>query len=125
MTHNNLQVIFRGIPTSRGVSELIARKLDKLEKQHTRIQRCRVVIDRPHQHHQKGQRFHVTVDLSIPNDELVVCKGEHEKGYENVYVAVRDAFTAVQKQMQRSMTRKRRHVRYVPGPELSESVLAG
>lgn len=122
MANNKLQVVFRGIPTSEGVIDLINRKLDKLEKQHQRILRCRVVVERPHLHHQKGQQFQVTIDLSIPHDEVVVCKSEGTKKHDNVYVTVRDAFTAVQKQLQRRMTKQREHSRYIP--HLPEAVLA-
>lgn len=43
--------------------------MSKLETAYERIERCEVVIERPHQRHRQGQRYHVRVTLAIPGPE--------------------------------------------------------
>ena len=36
------------------------------------IMGCRVLVDTPHQHHHKGKRHHVRIDLTVPGAEFVI-----------------------------------------------------
>jgi cold shock CspA family protein len=62
---------------------------------------CHVTIDTPHHHQHKGHLYSVTVDLHLPGKE-VVAGGErrHHHAHEDVYVAIRDAFNAVTRQVE-------------------------
>ena len=104
-----LQVTFRDMPRSDAVEAKIQERVDKLDKFYDRIMSCRVVIEAPHTHHHQGKRYHVRIDLTVPHGELVVSKDQHaDRTHEDVYVAVRDAFDAAQRQL-KNYVRKQRH----------------
>ncbi|NDC24535.1 MAG: HPF/RaiA family ribosome-associated protein [Proteobacteria bacterium] len=65
------------------------------------IMGCRIVLDNPHRHSHHGQLFHVTIDLTVPGKELVVrrCPDEH-KSHADAYLAIRDAFREIRRQLQ-------------------------
>ncbi|MDH5484489.1 MAG: HPF/RaiA family ribosome-associated protein [Gammaproteobacteria bacterium] len=103
-----LEIVFRDMPASEFVEEKIREKAAMLDKFYDRIMSCRVVIELPHAHHNKGKLFHVTVDLTVPDGELVVNRSPKDNhAHEDVYVAIRDAFDAAKRQLQ-SYARKRR-----------------
>ena len=96
-----LQISFRGMEASPAVEAKIRERVDKLAQQDPGIVSCRVVVEEPHRHHHQGRLFHVRVDLTLPGAELVVNRepGEHH-AHEDVFVAVRDAFDAMRRQVQ-------------------------
>jgi ribosomal subunit interface protein len=95
-----LQVSFQELEPSDAVRARIEEKLAKLERYHSRITSCRVVVSSPHRHARKGNRFEVRVDLTLPGGELVAHRvTEADQGHDDVYVAVRDAFDAMQRQL--------------------------
>ena len=73
----------------------------KLENIYDRIERCEVVIERPHQHQRRGQPFHVRVTVVVPGPDIVVTDdhGSEDDGHDDAYVAVRDAFRAARRQL--------------------------
>lgn len=96
-----LQIIFRGIPPSDAVEAKIREKVDKLERFHTHIMSCRVAVEAGHHHHHQGNQYHVRIDITTPQREIVVSREHHDnKAHEDVYVAVRDAFDAAARQLE-------------------------
>ena len=63
-----LQIVFRGMETSKAVRENIEERVEKLERIFDRIISCRVVVELPHRHQSKGKLFNITIDLSVPAD---------------------------------------------------------
>ena len=107
-----LQVTFRSTPPSRAVEAHIREKAEKLDTFYSRIMGCRVVVEAPHRRHHKGKLYHVRIDMTVPGGELVVNRepSKHIE-YEDVYVAVRDAFDAARRQLQNFAKRQRRDVK--------------
>lgn len=105
-----LQITFRGFPRSEALEERIKGKLEKLERLYGHVTSCHVVIEAPHQHQQKGRAFSVSVDLKIPDAELVISRGAHEDP--DVYVAVRDAFDALGRRLQVHVEKQRGDVKH-------------
>ena len=102
-----VQITFRGFPSSEAISSRIEQKVHKLEQRFGRITSCRVVIEAPHQHHHKGKTYHVSVDIVVPGAELPATRDAgRNHAHEDVYVALRDAFDAVQRRLQDHMQRK-------------------
>ena len=96
-----LQISFHGIPKSEAVEAKIREKVDKLEKFHSHIMSCRVAVEAEHHHHHQGNQYHVRIDITTPNKELVVSREHHEnKAHEDVYVAIRDAFDIAKRQLE-------------------------
>lgn len=103
-----LELSFRNMERSAEIEAEVRDKVDKLEEFYDRITSCRVVIEAPHQHHRKGNVYHVRIYLSVPQHDVVVERdpGEHH-AHQDVHVAIRDAFDAARRQLQ-DLARKQR-----------------
>ncbi len=97
-----LQITFRDMEPSEAVEARIREKAAKLEQYYDKIISCRVMVEAPHGHHHQGRLYQVRIDLSVPDGELVVNREHHHKdhSHEDVYVAIRDAFEAMKRQLQ-------------------------
>lgn len=102
-----LQVTFRKMEPSPFVRGRIRERADKLERFHERIIGCRVVVEAPHRHHHKGKLYAVSVEVKVPGSTITSHRnpGGHHS-HEDVYVAVRDAFDAVERQIQDYLRRQ-------------------
>src|SRR3990172_9947593 len=102
-----LQVTFRDMPQSDAVETRIREKADKLERYYDRIMACRVVVEMPQRHKHQGKLHSIRIDLTVPGVELVANHAQHE----DVYVALRDAFTAITRQLEDFVRRQRGEVK--------------
>jgi ribosomal subunit interface protein len=94
---------------SAAVEAVIREKAAKLDQFYDHIMSCRVIVEAPHGHHHQGNLFQVRIDLTVPEGELLVTREHHHKdhSHEDVYVAIRDAFDAMKRQLE-DYARKRR-----------------
>jgi ribosomal subunit interface protein len=96
-----LQVTFRNMDRSQALEADIEEKISKLDQFYDHIMSCRVVVEAGHKHHQQGNLFAVSIHLSVPGRELVVSRNPQEnQAHEDAYVAVRDAFDALRRQLE-------------------------
>jgi ribosomal subunit interface protein len=102
-----LQITFRDMPPSPAVEDRIREKADKLGRFHDRIMGCRVVIEMVQRHKHQGKLHSVCIDLTVPGAELVANHAQHE----DIYVAVRDAFQAITRQLEDHARRLRGDVK--------------
>jgi ribosomal subunit interface protein len=119
---SDTKVVFRGIEHSQAVEDAVHKRLGKLERFSEEIQSLRVILESPHNNHQKGKVYHVGVEAFIPNHEILVTHEQHDKHeHEDIYVAIRDAFDALERRLKGVYGRQRRlgrHARKL-GEELS------
>lgn len=109
---SDTQVVFRGIDHSPAVEEAVQKRAEKLERFSDQIQSLRVTLDSPHNNHHKGKVFHVGVEAFLPNHDIVVNHGQHDKhSHEDIYVAIRDSFDAVERQIKEFYEKQRRQSR--------------
>jgi len=108
-----LQVIFRDIPHSEFIKKRVYKKVEKFKKYTNRITFCRVIVEAPHRHHNKGKLYHVCIDLSLPGEKIVVARDTDDHSHEDVYIAIRDAFEAARRQLKKSLRQKRESHRRV------------
>ena len=96
-----LEITFRNVPPSPAIEADIRDKAAKLEAFYDRITSARVVVETPHRKHRRGKLFHVRVDVRVPGRQLVVSRepAAHH-AYEDVYVAIRDAFDGARRQLE-------------------------
>lgn len=107
-----LQVSFRNMDPSEVMEARIREKAGKLDQYFDQIMSCRVTVEAPHRHHHKGNLYRVRIDITVPDDELVVSHDRHDNhAHEDAYVAIRDAFTAAQRQLEDYSRRKQRLVK--------------
>lgn len=108
-----LQIAFRGMPSSPAVESRIREKAAKLEQFHHRITACRVVVDAPHRRHAKGDLFMVRVELTIPGHDVLANKDSGmDHSHEDVYVAIRDAFDVATRRLEDAARRARGDVKH-------------
>ena len=118
---SDTQVVFRNIEHSPAVEEAVYKRLEKLERYCDEIQSLRVTLEAPHNNHHKGKVYHVGVEALVPNHEVVVTHDQHDKhSHEDIYVAIRDAFNAVERRL-KSVYGKQRS-RMTRNPKLSETM---
>ncbi len=113
-----LELSYRNLEGSPAIEERIRQRVQKLEKLAPDLMACRVVIEAPHRHRHQGRIYHVRVDATVPGHEVVVSRdpGEHH-AHEDLYVAIRDAFDAVERRLEDAERRRRGQVKRheVPG----------
>ena len=96
-----LQITFRNLPASEAVEAKVRERAEKLENFCGDIISCRVVVEAHHKHRHKGNIYHVRIDVKVPDAELVAGRepAQHQ-AHEYIYVAVRDAFDAMRRQLE-------------------------
>jgi ribosomal subunit interface protein len=106
-----LQITFRNIDASPAVEAKIRERARELEQFFDRIVSCRVVIEAPNRR-RHGDLYHIRVDLKVPGHEIVVKRDPPEHhAHEDIFVAVRDSFDAVRRQLEDHVRRRRGDVK--------------
>jgi ribosomal subunit interface protein len=98
-----LQITFHGMDRSDAVEQAARRKAEHLDRFAADIMACHVMVELLQKHQHQGRPFGVRIDLTLPGHELVVNRVEHE----DVYVALRDAFDDMKRQLE-DVVRQRR-----------------
>lgn len=123
-----VQITFRNMDSSAAVEDRIREEAARLDTFYDRIMSCRVMVEIPHHHHQRGNPFHIRIDLGVPGREIVV---KHEPSlhpeqaghnrisktrevhgaHKDVYVAIRDAFRVAARELREYARRQRGQVK--------------
>lgn len=91
-----LQITSQDISLTEAIEAKIRKKAEKLEHFYPTIVSCRVTIKVPNKHHHKGRIYNVRIDLKVPNNEIAITKEKEE----DLYAAIRDAFTAAKRKLE-------------------------
>ncbi len=75
-----LAITFLGRPAMPWIEEDIRARAARLEEFSPVIMSCRVVVDVPHRHHERGNRFQVRIDLTVPGEEIAVTRDANLHG---------------------------------------------
>lgn len=114
-----LQITFRNIDPSPFVR--VSERASQLERFFDRIMSCRVVIEAPNRRHRRGRLYKVSVDVKVPRGEIAVTRNPAaHHAHEDVDVAIRDAFDAIERRLEDYARRRRGDVK----PHVSPSVAA-
>ncbi len=106
---------FIGLEPSDALAAAAREKAAKLDQFCPTIMSCRVAIEQAHKHKQQGRPFSVRVNLTLPGRELQANRAEHE----DPYVALRDAFDDMRRQVEDTMRRlqdQEKHPEPAPAP---------
>jgi len=128
-------ITFRGVERTAAVEDEILARLDALGTFYQQIMGCRVLVELVQRHHEKGNRYHVRIDLTVPGDEIVVS---HEAGLhktaqnvgaekltkaaesdperKHARVAIREAFDIARRRLQDYARRRRGAVKRAAKP---------
>jgi ribosomal subunit interface protein len=106
------EITFLHMDPSPALEDNIRQRVAKLDEFYDRIIGCRVAVEGRHKHHHKGNLYRVRVELSVPGTHLVASHApDQHHAYEDVYVAVRDAFAAVTRQLEDYARERRQDVK--------------
>ena len=98
-----LQITFHNLKSSETAEAAIRERFAKLDRLYDRLTACRVAVECVAKQHQTGNVYDVRIDMLVPGQELVVSKAPHKakERYVNpdVYVAIREAFDAAERQL--------------------------
>jgi cold shock CspA family protein len=90
----------------------VRERIAKIEQLMNHIISCRVTVEAPHKSHQQGNLYAVRVDLRYAGGEAMANRAPSaHRAHEDVYVALRDAFRAVRRQLQDRMRVRRGQVK--------------
>jgi ribosomal subunit interface protein len=96
-----LEITFRHMERSPALEAVVRERAQKLENFCDEIIGCQVMFEEPHRHHQQGNLYHVRIDLTVPGKEIVVKRSpDDEHAHEDAFVALRDAFDSVRRQLE-------------------------
>jgi ribosomal subunit interface protein len=87
-------VTYRDLDTSEALNAIISKRLQKLERFCSVIQRSRVVLDSPHNHKHKGKEFRATVEIDLKGSPITITQNDP-----SIHVAVRDAFDVAERKL--------------------------
>lgn len=113
-----LQITFRGMESSTAIEQRVRDKVADLERVYDQITSCHVIVEAPHQQHHKGNLYSVHMDIRVPDKEIVVGRDPlRDHAYEDVYVALRDAFATAVRQLEDYARRRRGQVKRHEPPD--------
>jgi ribosomal subunit interface protein len=109
-----LEISTRDVTLTPVIEAELRKRAGKLDRHYSRITSCRVAVERPTgNHHHEGGPYRVRVDITVPGSELVA-----DKQAEEIFVAIRDAFDAAERQVEDFAERRRGYVKSPsPSPE--------
>jgi len=123
---SELRITFRDMKTSKEVEEWIRAEAAKLDTFYTQLMGCRVAVELLHRHHRKGRPYHIRIDLTVPQGEIIVKRepslgprarqlgerevrkqGEVKIRHKDLRQAINDAFKAAGRRLQDYARRQR------------------
>ena len=103
----NPHITYRHMPHSAVLDEKIGDLSAKLNDLHPRITSIHVTVDEIDRHKEQGRLFEVRIDVRAPGAEIVANHQRHQ----DPYVAMRDAFDVVFRQLSETVDRQRGEVK--------------
>lgn len=113
-----VHIQFHDMEPSEALERSAREHVLKLESLAPDIMSCRVGIDLEQKHKHQGRPYGVRIDLTLPGHELVVNRVHDE----DVYVALRDAFDGMKRQLEDLVRQRRGQEKQHPVPLHGEIV---
>lgn len=108
----SIQITWRDIEPSAALEARVRALAKRLEKFSSHISHCRVVIELPHQHDRQGRIYEVHIQISTPGGQIIASHEHRERhSHEDPYIALRDAFRAVRRQLEDYERERRQDVK--------------
>jgi cold shock CspA family protein len=97
-----LELSFTNMERSDAVVQRIETMVDRLEQLYKGITSCHVFVTAPHRHQRKGKHFNVRIEVRVPGTELAVNDEPGDvNAHEDINVAIRDSFRAMERQLKK------------------------
>lgn len=98
----NADVVYRDFDASPALNDVIYKKIEKLHRYSDSILHSRVVLDAPHKHKHKGKHFRASIELGLKGSPISVSQDDP-----SVHVAVRDAFSALERKLKEASAKRK------------------
>ncbi|HWO40814.1 MAG TPA: HPF/RaiA family ribosome-associated protein [Candidatus Eisenbacteria bacterium] len=120
-----LKITFRKVKKTPDLEELIGEQAAKVERVCDYVASCRVAVEKPQQHQKSGNPYRVRIDVTVPPEHELVVVRESGKGelHEQLQTVVRDAFSAMRRQLKRLVEKQRRDIKTHPAQETAGFVV--
>lgn len=98
-----MDVAFRGMEASEAVRAELEKRVERLNNHNPDVRRVSVVIEQAHRSQSQGNPFSVSLEVKIPgvNDVYVSHDPGGAEEREDLYIAIRDAFEAAERQLEK------------------------
>lgn len=121
-----VHITFRNMGVSPALEQEIRSRAAWLETFHPGIVGCRVLLEVPHRHRQRGRPLHVRIELSLPSEDVIVNheptldaiarprprKSEELDGrHKDALVALHEAFDVARRRLEDVARRQRGDVK--------------
>lgn len=125
-----VQVTFRNMDVSPALEQEIRARANWLETFYAGLVGCRVLLEIPHRHRERGRPVHVRIELSLPGEDVIVSheptlhapfkdlrgdaphKSEDVEGaHKDALVAIHDAFDIARRRLEDFARRQRGDVK--------------
>lgn len=93
-----LEIAYRHLNPSPAIEAAIRERVERLDRFHPKLMGCRVIVDAAHGHHRRGA-YSVHVVAQVPGRTVSVSR-DHGTGHDDFYVALRDAFDGLRRQLE-------------------------
>ncbi len=114
-----LQITFRNVPKSEAMVQAISERVERLHHFFDGLIGCRVLVETPHHHHSRGKAYALRIDLTVPGHLISVGReGARHLARQDAYVAIRDAFKSVQRQLKDYVSIRRGFVKHHETPTI-------
>ena len=114
-----LQIDFKDVKRTPDLEALIEKKVAKLEQFCDHITRCRVAVEKPHEHASSGNPYRIGIDITVPpGHEIVVNKDPRDHDlHDNLETVIVNAFHAAERQLKELVQRQRGEEKAPPAGE--------
>jgi ribosome-associated translation inhibitor RaiA/cold shock CspA family protein len=112
-----LEIAFHNVVQSDAVERRIRERVARMQRYFGHVNSCRVVFEVPHRSTANPLGYHVRIETRVPEKELVVSRDPGERGANfDPYLAVRDAFDAMDRQLEAYARKLRGETKVHPAP---------
>lgn len=108
-----LKITFKNSEPSEAIRSEIERQVTRLEKFHDRITSCHVTVTVPETRHQHGDLFLIEICIAMPQHKDILVTKTHGGApeHEHASVAIKDAFSLAQRQIEDAVREMRGQVK--------------
>jgi cold shock CspA family protein len=120
-----LTMTFRKVRKTAQIEKLIRQQTVKLERVCNYLVSCRIAIEKPQEHQRTGNPFRVRIDVTVPPEHELVVRRDSTEGdlHQQLPTVIRDAFSAMRRQLMKLVEKQRGYVKTHPGQETAGVVV--
>lgn len=95
------EIVYRNLEKTEAIDSLVRSKVEKLERLCSRINSCRIAVEKAHERPRSGSPYRVRLDITVPpNHEIAVVRNPGEgTQYDPIEAVIRNAFDVACRQL--------------------------